>query len=328
MNILKQRSFYLVFLVTLIISIISKFIAQIGFLKILGHLVVALILGMVFQIVFKQYLPNMKSELGFISNKFLRLGIILLGSKLAIDKLISEGKKTLFLAFFIVAFMIVLTYFICRFFKVERDLAILSSCGCGICGAAAVMGVSSQINSKADDSVLAVAVVAILGTLFTFIEVTIKPYIGLTDYQYGIFAGSSLHEIAHAVAAGGSGGSLALDTAILAKLSRVLMLVVVIIFLSFMPNKAKGQTKKAPLPYFIIGFILMSMLGSYTPFFKNISASISDVAYICLGMAMFALGTSVNFEVLKKRGGAVLTACLISSTILMIVCYFVARYLF
>lgn len=328
MNILKQRSFYLVFLVTLIISVISKFIAQIGFLKILGHLVVALILGMVFQIIFKQYLPNMKSELGFISNKFLRLGIILLGSKLAIDKLISEGKKTLFLALFIVAFMIVLTYFICRFFKVERDLAILSSCGCGICGAAAVMGVSSQINSKADDSVLAVAVVAILGTLFTFIEVTIKPYIGLTDYQYGIFAGSSLHEIAHAVAAGGSGGSLALDTAILAKLSRVLMLVVVIIFLSFMPNKAKGQTKKAPLPYFIIGFILMSMLGSYTPFFKNISASISDVAYICLGMAMFALGTSVNFEVLKKRGGAVLTACLISSTILMIVCYFVARYLF
>lgn len=328
MNILKQRSFYLVFLVTLIISVISKFIAQIGFLKILGHLVVALILGMVFQIIFKQYLPNMKSELGFISNKFLRLGIILLGSKLAIDKLISEGKKTLFLALFIVAFMIVLTYFICRFFKVERDLAILSSCGCGICGAAAVMGVSSQINSKADDSVLAVAVVAILGTLFTFIEVTIKPYIGLTDYQYGIFAGSSLHEIAHAVAAGGAGGSLALDTAILAKLSRVLMLVVVIIFLSFMPNKAKGQTKKAPLPYFIIGFILMSMLGSYTPFFKNISASISDVAYICLGMAMFALGTSVNFEVLKKRGGAVLTACLISSTILMIVCYFVARYLF
>ncbi|MBF0715876.1 YeiH family protein [Gemelliphila palaticanis] len=328
MNILKQRSFYLVFLVTLIISIISKFIAQIGFLKILGHLVVALIIGMVFQIVFKQYLPNMKSELGFISNKFLRLGIILLGSKLAIDKLISEGKKTLFLAFFIVAFMITLTYLICRFFKVERDLAILSSCGCGICGAAAVMGVSSQINSKADDSVLAVAVVAILGTLFTFIEVTIKPYIGLTDYQYGIFAGSSLHEIAHAVAAGGAGGSLALDTAILAKLSRVLMLVLVIIFLSFMPNKAKGQTKKAPLPYFIIGFILMSMLGSYTPFFKNISASISDLAYIFLGMAMFSLGTSVNFEVLKKRGGAVLTACLISSTILMIVCYFVAKYLF
>lgn len=328
MNILKQRSFYFIFLITLIISIISKFISNIGFLKILGHLVVALIFGMMFQMIFKQYLPNMKSELGFISNKFLRLGIILLGSKLSIDKLVSEGKKTLFLAFFIVTFMIVLTYFICRFFKVERDLALLSSCGCGICGAAAVMGVSSQMNSKADDSVLAVAVVAILGTLFTFIDVTIKPYIELTDYQYGIFVGSSLHEIAHAVAAGGAGGSLALDTAILAKLSRVLMLVVVIIFLSFIPNKSKDKTKKSPLPYFIIGFIFMSMLGSYTLFFKNILTNISDIAYVCLGMAMFALGTSVNFEVLKKRGLSLLIACLISSIILMIVCYFVAKYLF
>lgn len=329
MEILKNKKFYLVVILTFLFSIASKFISEIGFLKIFGHLVIALIFGMVFQIFFKNYVPEIKKEIGFISNKFLRLGIILLGTKLSIDRLLFEGKKTLLLAFVIVIFMITMTYFLCRFFKVERDLAILSSCGCGICGAAAVMGVSSQLNAKADDSVLAVAVVAILGTVFTFIEVTIKPYLDLTSYQYGIFTGSSLHEIAHAVAAGGAGDSLALDVAILTKLSRVLMLVFVVLFLAFASRKGKNISEnKAPMPYFIIGFVVMSILGSYLEILKNIVPFLSNVAYVFLGMAMFSLGVSVNFDVLKKRGIKVLLICFVSSAILMLVSLFVAKYLF
>ena len=157
------------------------------------------------------------------------------------------------LAFFVVLFMIILTYTMCRIFKVDHELALLSSCGCGICGAAAVMGVSGQLRAKTDNSVLAVAVVAILGTVFTLIEVTLKPYLGLEAYNYGIFTGSSLHEIAHAVAAGGAGGQVALDTAILAKLSRVLMLIVVAIVLFVINRRSNDEAQgKMPMPYFIL----------------------------------------------------------------------------
>lgn len=329
MNILKTRKFYLMVFYTLIASIIAKYLSTIPGLKIFGHLVIALIFGMLSQIFFKEQIKSFKGEIGFISNKFLRLGIILLGTKLSIDKLLTEGKRTLILALFVVCFMILITYFLCRFFKVEQELALLASCGCAICGAAAVMGVSSQLNAKTDNSVLAVAVVAILGTLFTFIEVTIQPYLGFTPMQYGIFTGASLHEIAHAVAAGGAGGSTALDVAVLTKLSRVLMLVVVILFLALLSRGKKvGNSKKAPLPYFILGFVFMSLLGSYVAFFKNITPILSELAYIFLGMAMFSLGLSVNFTVLKKRGGLVLVLCFISSLILMLVCYGIAKFMF
>ena len=177
----------------------------------------------------------------------------------------------------------------CRAFKVDHELALLSSCGCGICGAAAVMGVSGQLRAKTDNSVLAVAVVAILGTVFTLIEVTLQPYLGLDAYNYGVFTGGSLHEIAHAVAAG------------------------------------KG---KVPMPYFILGFIFMSILGSYVTFLKPLAPFFVDAAYIFLGMAMAALGMSVNFKVIKERGVRVFTACFLSSVILMIVCYVVARFIF
>ena len=67
----------------------------------------------------------------------------------------------------------------------------------------------------------------LLGIVFTLIEVTLQSYLWFDEYNYGVFTGGSLHEIAHAVAAGGAGGQVALDAAILTKLSRVLMLIVV-----------------------------------------------------------------------------------------------------
>ena len=275
----KSFNFYYTLLITAVVSVGAKYLATLPALKLFGHLVMALVIGMVLQLS-KSLKAQTKGDIPFISNKFLRLGIILLGFKLALDKLLTEGKKTLLLAFFVVLFMIVLTYTMCRIFKVDHELALLSSCGCGICGAAAVMGVSGQLRAKTDDSVLAVAVVAILGTVFTLIEVALKPYLGLEAYNYGIFAGSSLHEIAHAVAAGGAGGQVGLDAAILSKLSRVLMLIVVAIVLFVINRRSNDEAQgKMPMPYFIIGFVFMSILGSYVSFLKPLAPYFVDAAY-------------------------------------------------
>ncbi|QWQ38922.1 putative sulfate exporter family transporter [Gemella sp. zg-570] len=321
----KEKNFYISFTITFIVSLCAMYLAKLPYLKLFGHLVLALVFGMLLQIILKDNLKTIKKSTAFISNKFLRVGIILLGFKLSVDKLFSEGKITILMAFLIVLFMIILTYLLCKFFKIENDLAILASCGCGICGAAAVMGVSSQIKAKTEDSVVAVAVVAILGTVFTLIEVALKPYLNLTDAGYGTFTGASLHEIAHAVAAGGAGGRLALEASILMKLSRVLMLVVVILALAIF--KKNNSKEKAPLPYFILGFIAMSFIGSYVTVLKPLSPYLVDTAYILLGMAMAALGMNVDFKVLRQKGGRVLGACFISSFILMIACYLVVKFL-
>ena len=58
---------------------------------------------------------------------------------------------------------------------------------------------------------------------FALLEITLGPLTGLSKTQLGITAGASLHEIAHAVAAGDAFG--AVDIATIMKLSRVLMLV-------------------------------------------------------------------------------------------------------
>lgn len=86
-----------------------------------------------------------------------------------------------------------------------RCSPILTAGGTGICGAAAVMGLAGSIkvsedkqDEKDNDVTMAVAIVAIMGTVFALLEIALGPLTGMTKDQLGITAGASLHEIAHA----------------------------------------------------------------------------------------------------------------------------------
>ncbi|WP_461240205.1 YeiH family protein [Paucilactobacillus sp. N302-9] len=337
-GVLKTREFYFAALFTLICSLLGTFLGGLPYLSVIGALVLSLILGMVAQVA-KPAIDSVKPGIGFISNKFLRLGIILLGFKLNLIDLAQAGVKTILLAIFIVTGTIIVTYNIARKFGVDPQLAILAASGTGICGAAAVMGISSQIQvtkeevtKKNENDVLAVAIVAILGTVFTLIEIGIKPLLHMTPTQFGVMTGGSLHEIAHAVAAGSAGGPISLNTAIITKLSRVLMLApaALIIGLWYQKNhstvKNEGDTK-LPIPWFMAGFIAASVIGTFVPLGAANLALLVKIAYIILGMAMAALGMSVNFRVILQRGKNVFLAAITSSVILL-VCVIIASKLF
>lgn len=281
---MKTRSFWIAAIMTLICSVAGVLLAKLPYVNLIGALVIALLLGIAMQLTPASLRNEAQGGIGFISNKFLRLGIILLGFRLNLEKL------------------------------------------------AAVMGVSPQIETdneerKRENEVLAVAVVCVMGTVFTLVEIGIKPLLGLTDPQFGIVAGGSLHEIAHAVAAGGAFGEASLDNALIMKLSRVLLLAPVALIVGYWyqhrlvvesEEEHTKEPKKLPIPWFLGGFILTSVLGTFLPFSPVFLDALVQAAYIFLGMAMAALGVSVNFKVIFKRGGAVFGAAAISSTCLLV----------
>lgn len=341
MNVVLSRNFASAFGLTLICSLLGSYLAGFPYLEVIGALVISLILGMLAQ-TYEPAISYSQAGIGLISNKFLRLGIILLGFKLNLISLAQAGVKTITLAVFIVTGTILVTYNIARRFGVEDHLAILTASGTGICGAAAVMGISSQFTSKEgqeerdrEDEVVAVAIVAILGTLFTLIEIGLKPLLHMTAVQFGVMTGGSLHEIAHAVAAGSAGGPVSLDTAIITKLSRVLLLApaAIIIGLWYQRKQAKaaGSTNgegSLPIPWFMLGFILASVIGTFVPLGAPVLAMLVKLAYLVLGMAMAALGMSVNFRVLLTRGRNALIASTISSVILLTFVILMSKLLF
>ena len=335
-KLVKEKSFWTAIGVTLLCALAGSLLAQLPYFSLIGALVISLVLGMLVQFS-PRVVEKSKKGTGFISNKFLRLGIILLGFKLNLIDLAHAGVKTILLAVLIVGLTILVVYK----FNVESNLAMLVASGTGICGAAAVMGISPQIQVPADqeeqkreDEVMAIAVVAILGTVFTFIEIGLKSWLHLTPTQFGVVAGGSLHEIAHAVATGGAGGPVSLDTAIITKLSRVLLLAPVALIIGFWHRRRNevnvaNQTKgKLPIPWFMGGFILASVVGTFLPLGAGVLAGLVKLAYIFLGMAMAALGMSVNFLVILKRGKGPFAAATIGSVLLLIFVIMASKWFF
>lgn len=343
--------------VTLVASLIGARLKQYPVFSLFGALIIALLIGMLLQFPIRRWYvgtaddaaanakssasagvavaaktsqqrrAGVKDAAGLISNKLLRLGIILLGFKLNLTMLFTQGIKCLPIAALVVTFTIVVTYAIARRLGVDPMLAILVAGGTGICGAAAVMGLSGSIRvpeeretEKADDVTMAVATVAIMGTVFALAEIALGPLTGMSHTQLGITAGASLHEIAHAVAAGAAFG--AVDIATIMKLSRVLMLVFAAIIIAIWWDKCHSQVagdvrRVVAFPWFMLGFIAASVIGTFVPFVAAITAQLVNIAYIVLGMAMAALGLTVNFKAIVAQGRRVFLASFLASILLM-----------
>ena len=321
-------------IVTLAASLVASWLKQFPGFSLFGALIIALLIGMAAQFPIRKWYSSrsvehrsgVKDAAGLISNKLLRLGIILLGFKLNLTVLFTQGIKCLPIAAVVVTLTIVVCYAIARKLGVDPQLAILVAGGTGICGAAA-MGLSGSIkvppekeDEKANNEVMAVAIIAIMGTIFALLEIALGPLTGLSKTQLGITAGASLHEIAHAVAAGDAFG--AVDIATIMKLSRVLMLVFAAIVIAVWWDKNHSEMpadgkRKVSFPWFMLGFIGASIIGTFVPFIGAITPNLVDFAYIVLGMAMAALGINVNFKAIASKGKKPMLASFLTSILLM-----------
>ncbi|RAV19290.1 YeiH family protein [Paenibacillus contaminans] len=217
---------------TIGLAVVAKLLASIPYLTIMGQLVLAIVLGMIWRASIG--VPERAAAgISFSSKKLLRVGIILLGMRLDWSDIAAAGPKAAAIAAINIAFALMVVYFLARMLGVESRLGMMTACGTAICGAAAVIAVSPQLKAKDEETAIAAATIAVLGTIFTLAYTFLYPVLGLSPYGYGVFAGGTLHEIAHAIAAAAPGGGEAVDTAVVVKLTRVAMLVPVAVLIGF-----------------------------------------------------------------------------------------------
>ncbi|NOU71733.1 putative sulfate exporter family transporter [Paenibacillus sp. LMG 31458] len=314
---------------TLILAVGAKYVAGFPFLCIMGQLVIAILLGIIWRAAISVPRHAM-AGISFSSKKLLRYGIILLGMRLNLIDIVQAGPKVLAIAVINIVFTIFVVYGIAKLFKVEKRLGILTACGTAICGAAAVVAISPQIKANDDETAIGAATVAILGTIFTLLYTFLYPVLGLTTHGYGIFSGATLHEIAHAIAAAAPGGKDAVDIAVIVKLTRVALLVPVAIVLGIWANRLertentntqKAIWKSIPIPWFILGFLIMSGVNTLGMIPLELTNQIIVVAYLLIAMAMAGLGLSVDLVTFRKLGMKSFAAGFIGSVLLSVLGY-------
>lgn len=313
---------------TLIISLIGMAASQLPVFDRLGPLACSIVLAVVYRY-FWGYPESVRKGIQFGSKTLLRLAIVLFGFKLDISLIFKQGPNLLLKAAIVIVFSIVLTVMLGKLFKADPAITLLLGVGTGICGAAAIAVVSPILQSKDEDTAVGAGMIALVGTIFAVGYTILQPLLPLDSLKYGAWVGISLHEIAHVALAANPAGQDALAAGLLAKLSRVLLLVPFCLLLVAWKKRcgaAKPSQAKVDFPWFLLGFIAASLIGSYVFGHYIIVAApvmngISTATMLMLSMAMVGLGLNVNVKQLRSKALKPASAMIIVSVLLSIGTY-------
>ena len=147
-----------VLLITLF-SCAAFYIGDMGFVKSLSFspMIVGIILGMLYANSLRNNLPETwVPGIQFCSKRILRIGIILYGFRLTFQNVVEVGIPAICIDAIIVTVTICGGVLIGRLMKMDRGIALLTSVGSGICGAAAILGTESAIKVKPYKTAVAV----------------------------------------------------------------------------------------------------------------------------------------------------------------------------
>ncbi|MET3320588.1 UNVERIFIED_ORG: putative integral membrane protein (TIGR00698 family) [Peribacillus simplex] len=312
---------------TLIIAVLGFILAALPGLNHIGPLACAILLAVVYRQVFG-YPKKLRTGIQFSSKKLLRFAIILYGLKLNMIVIFHQGFPLLLRGTITIIFSIVVLMIIAKWLKADFNLSLLLSVGTGICGAAAIAAVSPIIKAKDEDTAMGVGIIALVGTVFSIIYTLIYPFLSIGPMNYGNWVGISLHEIGHVALAAAPAGQDALAHALLAKLTRVFLLIpVCFILMLWMKKKGKIEGEaRFEFPWFLIGFIVMSFVGSYIIGNKvlvsqKVMSDIADFTSLMLSMSMTGLGLNISLKELRTKAIRPLIAIIITSFLLSSLTY-------
>ena len=135
-------------------------------------MIVGIILGMLYANSLRNNLPETwVPGIQFCSKKILRIGIILYGFRLTFQDVLAIGLPAMLIDVIIVVVTICGGIYLGKLLKMDRGIALLTSIGSGICGAAAILGAESTIKAKPYKTAVSVSTVVIFGTISMFLWV-------------------------------------------------------------------------------------------------------------------------------------------------------------
>jgi uncharacterized integral membrane protein (TIGR00698 family) len=312
----------------------------------ISALTIAILLGMVTGNTAYAYVASRSAPgVAFAKQNVLRLGIILYGLRLTFQDIGHVGVAGIVTDAVVLSTTFSLAWWLgTRLFGLERETSMLIGAGSSICGAAAVMAAEPVVRGRAEQVTVAVSTVVVFGTVAIFLYPALYhlnaqyQLMRLSPAAYGLFAGSTIHEVAQVVAAGRAIGEQAANTAVIAKMVRVMMLAPFLVVLSAYLSRARrgahahslqsaSKAVTTPgrivIPWFALGFIAMAGFNSLGILPKTVAGTLIDVDTAMLAMAMAGLGVTTQAAAIRTAGikplllGAVLFLWLIGGGMLI-----------
>lgn len=307
---IRRPGFWPGLLVALLIALASIGLSELSWARSAGlsALTLSIVIGIALgNTLFPAIAPRTGTGVDYAKAMLLRAGIVLYGFRVTFQDVLGVGAAGLVIDLVVVAGVFCSAAWIgTRVLKMDRETSMLIGAGSAICGAAAVLAAEPVIRAPAHKVAVAVATVVVFGTLAMFVYPWMYPFLGLDAHAYGVYAGSTIHEVAQVVVAGHALGEQAAAAAVIEKMLRVMLLAPFLLMLGAWLRRGSGKAEAGAtpltIPWFAILFVVVAGVNSLHLLSTPVIDAILTLDTLLLAMAMAALGLRTHWGSIRQAG--------------------------
>lgn len=283
----------------------------------LGALALALLLGLlVAQPLPADWRRQGAPALALFKGPVLKTAIVLYGLRIPLEAVGQLGLGVILLDAAQILISLGLALWLGRrLLGMSQPAALLIGAGNGICGAAAVLAAEPVLGGKDRDTAMAVAAVVVFGTLNMLLLPLIYhqwPNLLGDPERFAILTGATVQEVAQVIVAAQAMSPTLVDTALLVKMIRVMMLAPTLLLLVGLINRqrrraagpasapsATGSVRMPPFALLFVAALIANGSGLVPGVLAPHLAALDDILLV---LAMAALGLSTHADLLHQAG--------------------------
>jgi uncharacterized integral membrane protein (TIGR00698 family) len=229
----------------------------------------------------------------------LQTSVILLGFGMNLQKVVEAGRTGFVFTIVTIVGTLLLGFLLGRAMNISRTTSHLISSGTAICGGSAIAAVGPVVNATDEEMSVALGTVFILNSIALFIFPMIGHRVGMTQPQFGVWAAIAIHDTSSVVGAAAKYGADALQIATTVKLTRALWIVPVTLATAFF---FKRKSAKLTIPWFILWFVVASVLRTYITAPSEVWSTLTMLARIGLTITLFLIGAGLSRKSIAAVG--------------------------
>jgi uncharacterized integral membrane protein (TIGR00698 family) len=250
-------------------------------------------------------------QLGLFSRTLLQVGIVLLGFSTSFAAIAALGLPLIGVVAVSMMSTLVFTIWLGARLNLSRARSLLLGTAFATSGGSAIAAMRGTAHADDEDAAAAIAMVILFGTTAVVLLPLLVGPLGLTDTQFGVWAGAGIHDIGQVLIAASPAGAAIAAIAATVKLTRVILLAPVVAAVSLIQRlkspAVPANTARTPLvPLFVLGFLACVALRSTGIVPEPVLGQITHLQIAALGAAAFGVGCSIKLASVFNKGLAVM----------------------
>ena len=272
-----------------------------------GGPVIGILLGLLIANSGLKLPKSLNKGISISGKKVLQMAIVLMGFQMNFRHVISLGTQALLLIFAAIVAAVLVAYFIGKAIGVSENDRTLIGVGTAICGGSAIAAVSPILKAEEEAVARSISVIFLFNVIAAFSFPAIGHLLGMTDLQFGMWAGAAINDTSSVVAASFTYSDAAGEIATVVKLTRTLMIIPFCLLISLQVSKRESKqggnlSIAKTFPWFVLGFLIASAINTAAIVPSVATSFWGNLGRFFIIIAMVGIGLSCNLSALVKKG--------------------------